>query len=71
MDLPAHRFLDDRGVPYWRLSFPADTEKGAANVARALGYAETQMVKTLIFTTGAGEHALIMLGATNRQFRDG
>ena len=62
MDLPAHKFLDDRGVPYRRLSFPADTEKGAANVARALGYAETQMVKTLIFTTGAGEHALIMLG---------
>ena len=62
MDLPAHGFLDDRGVRYERLSFPSDTEKGAANVARALGYAEAQMVKTLIFITGKGEHALIMLG---------
>ena len=62
MDLPAHRFLDERGIPYLRLSFPADTEKGAANVARALDCSEAQMVKTLIFTTGSGEHALVMLG---------
>ena len=62
MDLPAHRFLNERGVPYQRLSFPSDTEKGAANVARALGFVEAQMVKTLIFVTGTGEHALVMLG---------
>ena len=62
MDLPAHRYLEERGIPHSRASFPADTPKGAASVARALGYAEAQMVKTLIFRTGAGEHALIMLG---------
>ena len=62
MDLPAHRFLNERGVPYQRLSFPSDTDKGAANVAHALGFAEAQMVKTLIFVTGTGEHSLIMLG---------
>ena len=62
MDLPAHGFLDERGIPYQRLSFSPDTEKGAANVARALGFVEAQMVKTLIFVTGTGEHALVMLG---------
>ena len=62
MDLPAHRFLDGRGVAYRRLEFPADTERGAAKVARALGYAEAQVVKTLIFETAAGERALVMLG---------
>ncbi len=62
MDLPAHRFLENRGIPHHRLEFLADTEKGAANVARALGYAEAQMVKTLIFETSAGERALVMLG---------
>ncbi len=62
MDLPAHRFLEEQGIPHRRLEFPADTEKGAANVARALGYAEAQMVKTLIFETAAGERALVMLG---------
>ena len=62
MDLPAHSFLNERGIPYQRLSFSSDTEKGAANVAKALGYEEAQMVKTLIFVTGAGEHALVMLG---------
>lgn len=62
MDLPAHRFLDLRGIAYRRLEFPAGTGKGAANVARALGFAEAQVVKTLIFETGAGERALVMLG---------
>ena len=62
MDLPAHKFLEERGIPHRRLEFPADTEKGAANVAHALGYAEAQMVKTLIFETSAGERALVMLG---------
>ena len=62
MDLPAHKFLEERGIPHRRLEFPADTEKGAASVARALGYAEAQMVKTLIFETAQGERALVMLG---------
>ena len=62
MDLPAHRFLEQRGIPHRRLEFPAETEKGAASVAQALGYAEGQMVKTLIFETAAGERALVMLG---------
>ena len=31
-------------------------------MAHALGYAEAQMVKTLIFETAAGERALVMLG---------
>ena len=62
MDLPVHRFLDERQVPYEKLSFSPDTEKGAANVALALGYDESQMVKTLVFETGAGEYVLVMLG---------
>ena len=62
MDLPAHKFLEQRDIPHRRLQFPAETEKGAANVARALGCAESQMVKTLIFETAAGECALVMLG---------
>jgi Cys-tRNA(Pro)/Cys-tRNA(Cys) deacylase len=62
MDLPAHKFLEEHGIPHRRLEFPMDTDKGAANVAHALGYAEAQMVKTLIFETAAGERALVMLG---------
>ena len=62
MDLPAHKFLEQRDIPHRRLQFPAETAKGAANVARALGCAESQMVKTLIFETAAGECALVMLG---------
>ena len=61
-NLPAHMFLDGRNVPYQRLSFPPETGKGAANVAQALGYNESQMVKTLLFETGEGEHVLVMLG---------
>ena len=60
--LPAHDYLDERGIPYRRLAFPPDTEKGAANVAHALGYRERQMVKTLIFETDKDERVLIMLG---------
>ena len=60
--LPAHDYLDERGIPYRRLSFPESTEKGAANVARALGYQERQMVKTLVFETDKGERVLVMLG---------
>ena len=62
MDLPAHKFLEERGIPHRRLEFPATTEKGAANVAQALGFSEAQAVKTLIFETAAGERALVMLG---------
>lgn len=62
MDLPAHIFLDERHVPYDKLNFPPETGKGAANVAQALGYNESQMVKTLVFESGAGEQVLVMLG---------
>lgn len=62
MTLPAHQYLDQLGIPYERLTFPDNTEKGAANVARALGYRERQMVKTLIFETDKGERVLVMLG---------
>lgn len=61
-NLPAHAFLDERQVPYEKLRFSPETEKGAANVAQALGYSESQMVKTLVFESGAGEQVLVMLG---------
>ena len=60
--LPAHRFLDEHRIPYERLTFPVDTEKGAANVSAALGYREDQMVKTLIFEAHTGERVLVMVG---------
>jgi Cys-tRNA(Pro)/Cys-tRNA(Cys) deacylase len=62
MNLPAHDFLDTRSIPYERKSFPSETEKGAANVARVLGFSERQAVKTLIFQTDTGERVLVMLG---------
>ena len=62
MDLPAHKFLEERGIPHRRLEFPPETEKGAANVANALDFTESQAVKTLIFETATGERALVMLG---------
>ncbi len=61
--LPAHQFLDDRGIPYQIQTFSSETEKGAANVARALGFRERQMVKTLIFVDAKrDEKVLVMLG---------
>ncbi|MCB0033104.1 MAG: YbaK/EbsC family protein [Anaerolineales bacterium] len=60
--LPPHRFLDGLGIVYQRLSFPTTIEKGAASVARELGYEERQMVKTLIFQAGTGERVLVMVG---------
>jgi Cys-tRNA(Pro)/Cys-tRNA(Cys) deacylase len=60
--LPAHLFLDEHDIPYERRSFPTETEKGAANVARVLGFLERQAVKTLIFQADTGERVLIMLG---------
>ena len=63
MPVPAHHFLDEHGIAYRTLTFPATTEKGAASVARALGFEERQMVKTLLFTTKTGEHVMILLPA--------
>ena len=60
--LPAHRHLDALGIPWERRVFPPSTPKGAASVARVLGFRESQMVKTLIFESGAGERALIAVG---------
>ncbi|MCU0513339.1 MAG: YbaK/EbsC family protein [Anaerolineae bacterium] len=64
MQLPAHHYLDERQIAYERRSFPPTTDKGAANVAAALGYRERQMIKTLIFeVVDTGEHLLVMVGA--------
>jgi Cys-tRNA(Pro)/Cys-tRNA(Cys) deacylase len=62
VNLPAHDYLDTRNIPYERKSFPPKTEKGAANVARVLGFSERQAVKTLIFQVDTGERVLVMLG---------
>ncbi|HSL43508.1 MAG TPA: YbaK/EbsC family protein [Anaerolineales bacterium] len=62
MNLPSHNYLDERGISYERKSFPPETEKGAANVARALGFSERQAVKTLIFQSDTEERVLVMLG---------
>jgi Cys-tRNA(Pro)/Cys-tRNA(Cys) deacylase len=62
LHLPSHAYLDRHAIPYEKAVFPSETEKGAANVARALGYRERQMVKTLIFETDAGEKILVMVG---------
>jgi Cys-tRNA(Pro)/Cys-tRNA(Cys) deacylase len=62
MNLPAHTYLDERNIPYERKSFPPETEKGAASVARVLGFSERQAVKTLIFEVDTGERVLVMLG---------
>ncbi len=62
MKLPPHLYLDERKIPYEARSFPPETEKGAANVARALGFSERQAVKTLIFQADTGERVLMMLG---------
>lgn len=62
MKLPAHLFLDQLGIPYEPRAFPPETEKGAASVARALGFPERQAVKTLIFQADTGECVMVMLG---------
>jgi Cys-tRNA(Pro)/Cys-tRNA(Cys) deacylase len=62
MKLPPHIYLDERDIPYEARSFPPETEKGAANVAHALGFSERQAVKTLIFQVDTGERVLVMLG---------
>jgi len=62
MQLPAHTYLDQLSIPYERRAFSMTIEKGAASVARTLGFREHQMVKTLIFETDQGERVLVMLG---------
>lgn len=62
MKLPAHIYLEEHGIRYEARSFPPETGKGAANVARALGFSERQAVKTLIFQVDTGEQVLVMLG---------
>ncbi len=60
--LPAHLYLEKLGIPYEPRSFPTETEKGAASVARVLGFEERQAVKTLVFQADTGEAVLVMLG---------
>ena len=62
MKLPSHLYLEKHNIPYEARSFSPETEKGAANVARALGFSERQAVKTLIFQADTGECVLVMLG---------
>ena len=62
MELLSIKYLDDHNITYEHRSFSADTEKGAANVARALGFRERQMVKTLVFQSDKNECALVMVG---------
>jgi Cys-tRNA(Pro)/Cys-tRNA(Cys) deacylase len=62
MKLPAHEYLDRHEIEYESRRFPETTEKGASNVARALGFRDHQMVKTLIFQTGKKEVVLVMIG---------
>ena len=62
MQLPAYTYLDSLAIPYQKLEFPPEFEKGAASVAQALGYNPSQMVKTLIFESGTQERVLVMLG---------
>jgi Cys-tRNA(Pro)/Cys-tRNA(Cys) deacylase len=66
MTLPAHHHLDRLAIPYQTLEFPPSTEKGASNVARALGCRESQMVKTLVFELDIGEKVLVMLGGGDK-----
>ena len=62
LHLPAHEYLDKHNIPYVKAEFPPSIEKGAASVARALGYNEHQMIKTLIFELHTGERILVMVG---------
>ena len=62
MKLPSHIYLDNLNIPSEARSFSPETEKGAANVARVLGFSERQAVKTLIFQVDTGERVLVMLG---------
>lgn len=59
---PSIQYLNEQGIPYDLRTFPLTTEKGAANVANALGFRERQMVKTLLFENDLKEAILIMVG---------
>jgi len=59
---PAHLYLDELNIPYVKAEFSPEIEKGAASVARALGYRARQMIKTLIFELDTGERILVMVG---------
>lgn len=64
MKLPAHLYLEENNIPYEAKQFSPETEKGASNVALALGFPERQAIKTLIFqAVDSGECVLVMLGA--------
>lgn len=60
--LPAHEYLNKLNIPYTKAEFSPEIEKGAASVARTLGYNERQMIKTLIFELDTGERILVMVG---------
>jgi Cys-tRNA(Pro)/Cys-tRNA(Cys) deacylase len=62
LHIPAQDFLENINIPYAKAEFPPGIEKGAASVARALGYNERQMIKTLIFELDTGERILVMVG---------
>jgi Cys-tRNA(Pro)/Cys-tRNA(Cys) deacylase len=63
MPLLAHEYLEQHNIPYEAQTFLTSTEKGAANVANALGFRERQMIKTLIYMLGdTGEYILVMVG---------
>jgi Cys-tRNA(Pro)/Cys-tRNA(Cys) deacylase len=62
LHLPSHEYLDKFNIPYDKAEFSPEIEKGAASVARALGYRERQMIKTLIFELDTGEKILVMVG---------
>lgn len=62
IQLPTHDYLDKLDILYERAEFSPGIEKGAASVARALGYHERQMIKTLIFELDTGERILVMVG---------
>ena len=60
--LPSHSYLDKLNIPYTKAEFSPEIEKGAASVARALGYNERQMIKTLIYELDTGKRILVMVG---------
>lgn len=71
MLLPPHIYLDERAIPYRALEFPATTEKGAANVAQALGMAERQAIKTLIFEVVETEERLLVMVGGDQNIKSG
>ena len=68
MVLPSVQYLNEKGIVYELRSFPKSTEKGAANVAKAFGFRERQMVKTLIFESDKSEAVLIMVGGDQNAY---